>query len=145
VPFDLRPLGYSPEDVRAFLRELSPGGRAFYLDVQHRLDLAFPALLAATLSWMALRLPPPGWRGARGAVVVFAAGGMVADYLENAQVAAMLTLAADTAPAELIASASRFTLMKSLGATVALSLGVVLLIRALVFRMHSKQPMDSPS
>jgi hypothetical protein len=145
LPFDLRPLGYDTDEAKAFLGALSAEGRSFYLTVQRRLDLAFPALLAATLGWMAFRIRPPGWRTVRWAVAAFAIAGMVADYAENASVAAMLALPAGKVPDASIASASCWTLAKSLGATVALSLGIVLLIRALVSRMHSKQPMDSHS
>ena len=142
MPFDLRPLGYSPDDARTFLGHLSAEGRAFYLTVQHRLDLAFPALLAATLVWTALRLPPSGWRAVRWVLIGAAVGGMVADYLENAAVAAMLSAAPDAVSAEQIVTASRWTVLKSLGATLAMSLGAVLLVRALAARMKTRQPMD---
>jgi hypothetical protein len=145
LPFDLRPLGYSVGEAKAFLGKLTTEGRTLYLNVQHRLDLAFPALLAATLGWMAFCVPPPGRRAVRWAVAAFAIAGMVADYAENASVAAMLALPADAVPDALIASASRWTLAKSLGATVALSLGVVLVIRALLARIQAKQSMDSHS
>jgi hypothetical protein len=142
MPFDLRPLGYAEAEARAFLAGLSDDGRASYLTVQHRLDFAFPALLAATLAWTAFRLPPPGWRAVRWVLIGAAVGGMVADYLENAAVAAMLSAAPEEVSAERIAAASRWTLLKSLGATVAMSLGAVLLVRALVARIKTRQPMD---
>ena len=43
VPFDLRPLGYSYDEARAFLLALSDEGRHFYTAVQHRLDHIYPA------------------------------------------------------------------------------------------------------
>lgn len=142
MPFDLRPFGYTETEAREFLHRLSDDGRAFYLTVQHRLDLAFPALLAATLAWTAFRLPPPGWRAVRWVLVVAAIGGMVADYSENAAVAAMLSAAPDAVAAGQIATASRWTLLKSLGATLAMSLGVVLLARAITARIRTRQPLD---
>jgi hypothetical protein len=54
----------------------------------------------------------------------------------------MLSAAPDEVSAEQIAAASRWTLLKSLGATVAMSLGAVLLVRALVARIKTRQPMD---
>lgn len=142
MPFDLRPFGYTETEAREFMHRLSDDGRAFYLSVQRRLDLAFPALLAATLAWTAFRLPPPGWRAVRWVLVGAAIVGMVADYLENAAVAAMLSAAPEAVTAEQIAAASRWTLLKSLGATVAMSLGAVLLVQALVARIKTRQPMD---
>ena len=45
APFDMRPTGYSVTEARAFTQALTEEGRAFYLDVQHKLDFAYPALL----------------------------------------------------------------------------------------------------
>lgn len=142
MPFDLRPFGYTETEAREFMHRLSDDGRAFYLAVQHRLDFAFPALLAATLVWTAFRLPPPGWRAVRWMLLVAAIGGMVADYSENTAVAAMLSVAPEAVAAEQIAAASRWTVLKSLGATIAMSLGVLLLARAIIARMKTRQPLD---
>ena len=60
VPFDMRPTGYSFEEAKAFLAALGPEGTAFYLHVQQRLDLLYPALLAATL-FFAIRALTPSW------------------------------------------------------------------------------------
>lgn len=145
LPFDLRPFGYAEGEAREFLVHLTDDGRAFYLTVQHRLDLAFPALLAATLVWTALRLPPPGWRVVRWVLVGAAVGGMDADYLENAAVADMLSAAPDAVAVGEIVTASRWTVLKSLGATLAMSLGVVLLARAVLVRLTTQKSMDTPS
>lgn len=145
MPFDLRPFGYTETEARKFLEKLSDDGRAFYLAVQHRLDLAFPALLAATLVWTALRLPPAGWRAVRWMLIGAAFGGMIADYVENAAVAAMLAQPAANVVADAIATASRWTVLKSLGATLAMSLGVVLLVRAVLVRLTTQKSMDTPS
>ena len=145
MPFDLRPLGYTEGEAREFVRRLSDEGRAFYLTVQHRLDLAFPALLAATLVWTAFRLPPPGWRAVRWVLVIAAAAGMVADYVENHAVASMLAAEPDAVTPDQIATSSRWTVLKSLGATVSMSLGVVLLARAFFVRLTTQKSMDTPS
>ena len=61
TPFDMRPLGYSFEEARAFLTALSSEGARFYRTVQHRLDLLYPALLAATLFFAIRALAPHRW------------------------------------------------------------------------------------
>ncbi|RMF41238.1 MAG: hypothetical protein D6754_01455, partial [Alphaproteobacteria bacterium] len=58
MPFDLRPTGYSLAEARAFLAALDPATTRFYLDVQHSLDLIFPALLGATLILAFIALAP---------------------------------------------------------------------------------------
>ena len=59
--FDMRPAGYSFEEAKTFLAALSPDGARFYVQVQHRLDSAYPALLAVTLGWAIIRLAPASW------------------------------------------------------------------------------------
>ena len=110
--FDLRPGGYSAEEARAFLSALSGAGRALYLGPQHLLDLAFPALLAATLV-LAFRLLLPGGR-LWIACSLLALAGMGADYLENVRVRAMLQVWPDPPDAAAIARASLATRAKFL-------------------------------
>lgn len=131
MPFDLRPMGYSFEEATEFLTALSPEGRAFYAGVQHRLDLAYPALLAATLVLAALLLTPSFWL--RGLVVAASLAGMVFDYCENGAVARMLAAGPEALTAAQAEAASRWTLLKSLFATVAmtavLALGAMHVVR----------------
>ena len=61
APFDMRPSGYSFDEAKAFLTALSPDGKALYLDAQHKLDAAYPALLAATLFFAIAALAPKSW------------------------------------------------------------------------------------
>lgn len=143
MPFDLRPLGYTPAEARAFLSDLSDDGRDFYLTIQHRLDLAFPALLAATLAWIAFRLNPPGWRAVRWTIAAAALFGMFADYAENAAVAALLSSPPDAVTDAAIAAASRWTVLKSLGATLAMTLAVILILRAAFARSRLHERTDS--
>lgn len=124
VPFDMRPLGYSPEEARAFLLALPAEGRAFYLDVQHKLDLVFPGLMALSLVLGFRHLAPGASAFVLGLLAVSAAG---FDYAENAAVAALLS--ADPTDAALVA-ASRLTLTKSIFVTLALSALLILLVRA---------------
>ncbi len=124
-PFDLRPLGYSVAEARALLAALDDPARDFYREVQHRLDLFFPGLLALSLSLSFLRLAPRRWALALSAVVIAAAG---FDYAENAAVAGLLS-APDLTDAAIL-MASRFTLLKSVLVTVAMVALSVLLAGA---------------
>ncbi len=127
LPFDLRPSGYSEAEARAFLAALSEDGRRFYLGTQHRLDLVYPALLAATLGLAIWRLFPKLPAFARAALALVPAMGSAYDYLENARVAGLLAMGAE-ATGEAVAAASRATLFKS-GLT---SAGFALLLLGLV-------------
>lgn len=124
APFDMRPLGYSPSEARAFLAALPSEGREFYLNVQHKLDLAYPGLMALSLVLAFLRLAP----GALGVVLsVVAIAGAGFDYAENAAVTGLLF--GEPSDAALVA-ASRLTLAKSVCTTLALCALLVLLVRA---------------
>lgn len=115
--FDLRPMGYSFDEAQAFLAALSPEGRVFYLDVQQWLDTAYPALLGVTLV-MAFRFL---FRGAlRWVAIAFALAGTVFDYLENAAVAGMLRAGSEGITPDMVATASRWTLLKSGAVTLAM-------------------------
>lgn len=124
APFDMRPLGYSPGDARAFLAALPVEGREFYLNVQHRLDLVYPGLMALSLVLAFRRLAPVRLSIVLG---VFAIAGAGFDYAENAAVAGLLS--GDPTDAALVA-ASRLTLAKSACTTLALSALLILLARA---------------
>jgi hypothetical protein len=132
-PFDLRPLGYSETEARAFLAALTAEGRDLYTRVQHRLDLAFPALLGLTLLMSFQRLVRPGALLVALALLAFAQ--MAADYAENALVARMLGRPVAEVPAEMIARASSATLAKS--GLVALALAA--LLAALAMRLWRRR------
>src|SRR5690606_15213956 len=90
APFDMRPGGYGFAEAAAFLGALSPDGRHFYETVQHRLDIAYPGLLALTL-FLAIAAAAPRPLGLwRYALAAPAFGVAVFDWLENAAVAGML-------------------------------------------------------
>ncbi len=111
--FDLRFLGYSAEEGRAFLSALSETGRAHYLGIQHQIDLVYPAVLSLFLIIGMLRF------GSRLPVILklllvlvpLAAG--VADYVENGLVAAMLTTPVAEVTDAMITQASLVTMAKS--------------------------------
>jgi hypothetical protein len=129
--FDMLPAGYSFAEARAFLAALSPEGADFYLRVQHRLDLIYPALLAISTGWAMVRLAPR-WRW-RTALLLVPIPGMVFDYLENRAVAAMLSAGADGLTPEMVAQASRFSQLKAIFSTLSLGL-LLMLILAWAFR-----------
>jgi hypothetical protein len=123
-PFDMRPLGYAPDEARAFLGALTLEGRGFYQTVQHRLDLAFPGLLALSLVLAFRRLAPGRWGLLFSLIAVLGAG---FDWAENAAVGHLLSQgASDNA----VTLASRLTLAKSACTTVAMTALLVLLLRA---------------
>lgn len=127
APFDMRPGGYSEAEARSFLAALTPSASSFYRDVQHKLDLAYPALAALTLFFAISALLPSSWGNWRflaAAPAIFVA---IFDYLENHAVDALLLAGPDATPA-MIASASQWTMLKSLSTTVVASALLVLLI-----------------
>ena len=133
--FDLRPAGYSFDEAQAFLAALSPEGRAFYLDVQQWLDTAYPALMGVTLV-MAFGFL---FRGAlRWIAIVFALAGAVFDYLENAAVAGMLRAGSEGITPDMVATASRWTLLKSGAVTLAMLMLIAGLVMLLWRRVRRK-------
>ena len=112
----MRPTGYDAAEAKAFLGALSEAGRAHYLGVQHLLDTAYPAMLAAVLGIALWRFTRGAWRAALVPVPVIASS---FDYLENIRVRGLLL----TDPAELtdaeIAAASFATFAKSMLTSVA--------------------------
>jgi hypothetical protein len=138
VPFDMRPGGYSFEDARAFLAALSPDGAAFYEAVQHRLDIFYPPLIALTLAWAIAALLPRGWGIWCWAIGALAMPIAALDYLENAAVSVMLQAGAAGLTPEMVASASGWTIAKSMLTTVAMSLVLLLLLVRLTFRIAGR-------
>ena len=134
MPFDLRPTGYSAADAKAFLAVLGDDGRAFYKGIQHRLDLAYPALMAATLALCFTRLVGARWL--RTILIAAAIGAMLADYSENFLVGQMLDYPADSAPEALIARASVATVVKSALGGIAMTALVIALVAAGVRRFR---------
>jgi len=124
-PFDLRPMGYSADDARAFLSALGPEGRALYTGPQRILDIAYPALLGFVLIGALRHVYAKGWP--LTLLVFVALVGMGFDYLENMRVA--LLLAGDVSD-EIIAAASRATVMKSTLTSVAMLAVLAGLIRS---------------
>lgn len=126
--FDMRPGGYNYDEARAFLAALSAEGAWFYENVQHRLDAAYPALLAITLAWSILRLAPARWGVWRHLLAATAIPGMIFDYLENRDVSRMLVLGPDGITPEFVSAASFHSQAKAATSTVAMTILLVLLV-----------------
>ena len=125
--FDMRPGGYSFDQAKAFLAALSPAGAAFYADVQHKLDTAYPALLALTLGWSILRLAPANWGLWRWLIAATALPGMVFDYRENLDVSSMLKLGPNGITPQLVEAASRHSQLKAISTSISTAILLVLL------------------
>jgi hypothetical protein len=113
-PFDMRPLGYSFEEARDFLSHLSAEGKDFYLNIQQRLDTAYPALYTATLGLAIYRLTPERLGRWKWPLIVIPMAGAGFDYVENAAVARLLRSGAESLRVEDVAAASRATILKSI-------------------------------
>lgn len=126
APFDMRPMGYSFEEAKAFLAALSAEGKELYLRTQHMLDLFYPALLAVTLILATILLTGSGWL--RWLLIVPAVAGMVFDYMENFAVGRMLEHGPDGITEALVSDASLWTLLKSVFTTVSMLAVIALVI-----------------
>ena len=138
APFDVRPLGYTFAEAEEFVSALTPDGAEFYLDVQHKLDLVYPALLAATLFFAIAALLPHRLGAWRWLVALIAIPGSVFDYLENDAVSTMLDAGDAGLTPGLVETANRWTVLKSAFSAVAMVIVVALIVlRALEkFRRH---------
>jgi hypothetical protein len=136
VVFDMLPAGYSYAEAQAFVAAFSPEGADFYIRVQHRLDLIYPALLAISTGWAMVRLAPR-WRW-RPALLLVPIPGMVFDYLENRAVAAMLAAGADGLTPEMVAQASRYSQLKAVFSTLSLGLLLVLILASAFRRWRAR-------
>ena len=133
-PFDLRPSGYSFSEAKAFIAALSEGGRAFYLNVQHMLDSAYPALFAVV---MVMAFTHLFRRVYRVLAIGLALAGAGFDYLENAAVAVMLRAGDDRLSEAMVATASQWTQLKSGAVTMALLALLAGLVMAWIVRRRA--------
>ncbi len=134
--FDLRPTGYDFQESEAFLSALTDEGRIFYLSVQHRLDIAYPALLAITTMWAFLLLLPRKKLALLALLLPVCV--MVFDYLENLAVAVMLHSGTQNLTAEMVSRASGYSVLKSGFTTASMSLLMVLVLLR-IYRRRSKR------
>lgn len=127
-PFDLRLGGYGFADAQQFLTALSPDGATFYRDVQHKLDIAYPALSALTMFFALVHLLPDRLGAWRYLIALPSLATAAFDYVENITVDRMLEAGAAGLTPELVATASTATQLKSLTTTVVMSVILLLLI-----------------
>jgi len=127
APFDMRPTGYSFEEAKALLAALGPDATSIFENVQHRLDLVYPPLLAASLFLAIGLLAPAGWGRWRWLAAAVALPGMVFDWLENAAVSHLLALGPAGITPQEVAAASRWTVLKSTLSALAMTAVLVLL------------------
>lgn len=138
MPFDLRMFGYSHSEAQAFLAALTPAGTAFYLGSAMWLDTFFPAMFALVLAigcWILLASRPLIMRVATS---LMAAGYALFDYLENAAVARMLEAGPDQLSEILVATASRWTVLKFFFVDAAITVLIVLLIAKFIAHRANK-------
>ena len=139
-PFDMRPMGYSFGEAHEFLSALSGDGVRFYQSTQHRLDTAYPALLALILI-IPLRWFTAAWPVlARVPLIALPLIGAAADYLENATVAKMLLAQVAQVTPDLVAIASGWTLVKSATTSVSMAALLVLLLVGAARRLKKPNP-----
>jgi len=120
APFDMRPGGYSHAEAMAFLSALTADGARFYLDVQQRLDIVYPALIALTLFFSIAAMAPRRLGRWRWALAIVALPIAIFDYLENHAIALMIAAGPRGLTPELVAEASRWTVLKSGTTTIAM-------------------------
>jgi len=127
-PFDMRSTGYSFDEAKALLTALGDNGAAFYENVQHLLDLSFPALMALSVSLAIYLLAPIKWGLWRVLLALLPFAGAILDYMENASVTALLSTGPDAITPEQVATASGYTLLKTQAISAGLLVMVVLLL-----------------
>lgn len=126
VPFDMRPLGYTPQDAAALLEGLGVEGRNYYLSYQIPLDTAYPALLALTLiclmRWVGQNMCSP--RLVRVGMHLSVAAAFC-DYTENLGIV-MMVLGWPDLPDLLVHASSFATVAKSILTTAAVAMALVI-------------------
>lgn len=139
MAFDMRPAGYTYPEAEAFLAALSDDGRRIYLGIQHRLDKAYPLMLALVLVLGGYGLTRPGQSRWPARLIWAAASiGATADYLENRAVAAMLNAGPGELYPDMVARASGWTMLKSGATTLAMVFILLLLVLTFLRRSRNK-------
>jgi hypothetical protein len=136
TPFDLRPLGYDFAEAQAFLRALSDPGRQLYLEVQQRLDIAYPALLMLALGLGIALVCPPRFGNWKWTLALTSVPGSLFDYRENLLVRRILTSPPDALDPALVAAASGATVLKSALSAISMSVLLVLCILWVLGKRH---------
>lgn len=136
VPFDMRPMGYSPREASALLEGLGAEGRKYYLSHQITLDTAYPALLALTLvslmQWLGQNMPSH-WLVQFG--IILSIGAALCDYIENLGITVMI-LSWPNLSALQVYESSIATLAKSSLTTAAVIVTILIGFRAVAHRVR---------
>jgi len=126
---DMRLTGYSRAEAQDFIAAIGDEGVSLYLGAQLWLDMIFPPLLGAVLFLCYRRLFP----GLPGLIIgTVSLTYVVADYLENMALAAMLRAGADGLTPEMAATANQWTTTKwglALVGLATLVIGIALRLR----------------
>lgn len=144
LPFDLRTEGYSHDEAIALLDALGDRGAAFYLDVQHKLDITYPVLTGLVLGLAIFLLAPMSWGGWRWGMSAVAIPGPIFDFLENAAVANLLTATNHDVSPAMVETANQYTSLKLMTISAATVLVLALLViwiarKVLVWRKQGTQ------
>jgi hypothetical protein len=152
--FDMRPMGYSVDDARAFLGAIDKKGISFYKEIQLPLDIVYPLLIClfilCTLVILARALnggrlsgefKAPRWLSWLMTIPLL---GMLSDYFENICVFMMLSNPLRVSDI-IIHAANFFTLAKSISTTINWSSVIALAIMALVANIKTRGKAWKPN
>ncbi len=131
LPLDLRLLGYTPDDARAFLQHLDPMGRMIYQNQVRWVDTVFPVLLAFVLGRMTFLTSFQFHLWSRVVLLVPIAGYVVMDLCENALIQELLRAGMADFSQETALLASQFTTTKFVLLSVSIALVLWLVGRKL--------------
>ena len=138
VLFDMSPMGYSYIQAIELLTSLGLDGRNSYLFVQLPIDFIYPGMFSVSyallITWILKQYLPKDSKLFFIAFVPLFAGGF--DYLENICIIAMLNSFPDIS-ANLVNTASAFTIAKSGATTVFFILLILALIPIIKRRLGS--------
>ena len=150
--FDMRPLGYSIDEARNYLENISDSGISFYRNVQLLLDIPYPALMCLFYSCSIIllyraskkRIKNSENRPARwlSGLLIIPIIGMLADYAENICVSIMLVQKQNVSDS-LIMAANVFTLIKSMSTIVCWSVLIIFVIVVLFLIIRKRQNDES--
>jgi len=131
LPLDLRLLGYTPDDARAFLHHLDPMGRIIYQNQVRWVDTVFPVLLAFVLGRLTFLTSSQFHLWSRVVLLVPVAGYVVMDLCENALIQELLRSGMVDFSQETARLASQFTTTKFVLLSVSIALVLWLVARKL--------------
>lgn len=136
TPFDLRILGYSPDDAEAYLALFGASEVALYTGFLRKVDTVFPLLFGLWMGWCLWGLTRQMHPWSRVILLVVPASYTLMDLCENALVADLVH-GFQTPPDEaLVALASSYTISKYV--TLFVAFGLLLSMMLLKVRPEDK-------